>query len=54
MSGFFTTVAGVTVTVIWIIAIAIVSGVYIAVRFFGVVITFGYLKENNNEEQRNQ
>ena len=50
MSAFFY-IAGVVVTIIGIIAIAIISGIYIAVRFFGAVLTFGYLREKKNDTE---
>ena len=45
-------IAGVVVTIIRVIAIAIISGVYIAVRYFGLTLTFGTIKEGKNEQQR--
>lgn len=49
MTAFFY-IAGVVVTIIGLVAIAIISGVYIAVRFFGLTLTFGTIKEGKNEQ----
>ena len=46
MTAFFT-IAGVVVTILGIIAIAIISGIYIAVRFFGVVVRFGFFRDED-------
>lgn len=43
-------IAGVVVTIIGIAAIGIISGVYVAVRFFGLRLTFGYLKDEKGKE----
>jgi len=51
MKTFFI-IAGVTVTILGVIAIAIISGVYIAVRFFGLSLTLGTIKEQQNDEER--
>lgn len=53
MNKFFI-VAGVVVTVLWIAAIAIITGVYVAVKYFGGVFTFGTIKKNENDERRDQ
>lgn len=53
MKAFFV-VAGVVVTIIGIVAIAIITGVYVAVKFFGGVFTFGTIKEDENDERRDQ
>ena len=50
MKTFFI-IAGVTVTILGVIAIAIISGVYIAVKFFGLVLTFSTLKKRKDEQQ---
>ncbi len=50
MSMFFI-VAGVVVTVLGIAAIAIITGVYVAVKFFGGVLTFGTVNEEEDDEQ---
>lgn len=50
MKTFFI-IAGVTVTILGVIAIAIISGVYIAVRFFGVVLHFGYLQDEQQGDK---
>ena len=50
MKAFFV-VAGVVVTLLGIAAIAIITGVYVAVKFFGGVLTFGTIKEDENDEQ---
>ena len=50
MTAFFIT--GIVVTVLGVIAIAIISGVYIAVRYFGLVLTFGTLKRYGNDHQQ--
>lgn len=50
MSEFFI-IAGVTVTILGVIAIAIISGVYIAVKFFGVILTFSTLKKRKDEQR---
>lgn len=52
MKAFFV-VAGVVVTIIGIAAIAIITGVYVAVKFFGVVLTFGTVNEEEDDEQGN-
>ena len=48
MSMFFI-VAGVVVTVLGIAAIAIITGVYVAVKFFGLVMTLGTTKEESTD-----
>lgn len=53
MSMFFI-VAGVVVTIIGIAAIAIITGVYVAVKYFGLVMTLGTIKKDKNEERRDQ
>lgn len=50
MSAFFY-IAGVVVTILGVLAIAVISGVYVAVRFFGVVLTFGSFKSKNNDTE---
>lgn len=45
MNAFFY-IAGVVVTIIGVAAIAVISGIYIAVRFFGVVVRFGFMPED--------
>ena len=48
MKAFFV-VAGVVVTIIGIVAIAIITGVYVAVKFFGVEMTLGTTKEESTD-----
>ena len=48
MKAFFV-VAGVVVTIIGIAAIAIITGVYVAVKFFGLVMTLGTAKEESTD-----
>lgn len=43
-------IAGVVVTIIGLVAIAIISGVYIAVRYFGLTLTLGTIKDGKNEQ----
>ena len=50
MKAFFV-VAGVVVTIIGIAAIAIITGVYVAVKYFGLVMTLGTIKKDKNDEQ---
>lgn len=45
MAAFFI-IAGIVVTILGVLAIAILSGVLIAVRFFGAIIHFGYLEDD--------
>lgn len=50
-------VAGIVYILIGTIAIIIVSGVYVAVRFFGAILTFGFIKDkmdNKDEIDRGQ
>lgn len=42
-------VAGTIISIVGIAAIAIVSGVYIAVKYFGAHITFGTIDEDEND-----
>lgn len=49
MSPFYV-IAGVVVTAVGIAAIAIVAGVYIAVKFFGLTLTLGTIKTHNDDE----
>ena len=42
-------IAGAIIAVVGIIAIAIVSGVYIAVKYFGAHITFGTYNDGEEE-----
>ena len=54
MKAFFV-VAGVVVTVLGIAAIAIITGVYVAVKFFGGELTFGTVNvEEEDDEQKNK
>ena len=48
----FFIVAGVVVTVLGIAAIAIITGVYVAVKFFGGVLTFGTVNEEEEDDER--
>lgn len=43
-------IAGVVVTIIGIVAIGIISGVYVAVCFFGMQLTFGYKKDEKDTD----
>ena len=43
------TIAGIIITILGILAIAIVSGVYIAVKYLGANITFGTYKDGEEE-----
>ena len=45
-------VAGIVATISGVIAIAVVTGVYIAVKFFGIFITLGYIKDDEQGNQR--
>lgn len=49
MTTFFY-IAGVVVTILGIAAIAIIPGVYIAVRYFGLTLTFGNIRQRNDEK----
>ena len=51
MSMFFI-VAGVVVTIPGIVAIAIITGVYVAVKFFGGVLTFGTVNEEEEDDEQ--
>lgn len=50
MSAFFI-IAGIVATIIGLVAIAILSGVLIAVRFFGVVLHFGYIEDDEQGDK---
>lgn len=49
MTPFFI-IAGIVVTVIGLADIAIISSVFIAVKYFGLILTFGINKERKNDE----
>lgn len=53
MTTFFI-IAGVTVTILGILALSVISGIYIAVKFFGLSLTLGTIKEKKDEQQRNR
>jgi len=48
MNTFFI-IAGITITILGVLAIAVISGIYIAVKFFGGVLTFGSIKETDED-----
>lgn len=48
MNAFFT-IAGIVVTILGVAAIAIISGIFIAVKYFGAVLTFGYIKDDKED-----
>jgi len=50
MTPFFI-IAGITVTILGLLAIILVVGVYVAVKYFGFQLTFGTFKQYNNDER---
>lgn len=51
MTAFFY-IAGIVVTVVGLVSFAILSGVLIAVRFFGAVLHFGYIKDEEDDNEQ--
>ena len=47
----FFVIAGIVVTIIGLACFAIVSGVYIAVKFLGAVLTFGTIKDEDDDTE---
>ena len=50
----FFKIAGAVYTIIGTIAIAIVSGVYFAVKYFGCILTFGTIRKRKDEKQESE
>lgn len=51
MNMFFI-IAGITITILGVLAIAVISGIYIAVKFFGGVLTFGTIVERKEDDKQ--
>lgn len=50
----FLHIAGIVYSIIGTIAIAIVSGVYFAVKYFGCILTFGSIRKREVEKQESE
>lgn len=50
----FFKIAGAVYTIIGTIAIAIVSGIYFAVKYFGCILTFGSIRKKEVEKQESE
>ena len=50
----FLHIAGIVYSIIGTIAIAIVSGVYLAVKYFGCTLTFRYVRSRRGETQQGE